>query len=66
MAYQRDTRLDRLRVMAMRKGYHLSNSVVGGYFRVTDDKDRTVVKPDGSKAFTESELKKFFGQLRDR
>jgi hypothetical protein len=66
MAYKRDTKLDRLRMMALRKGYTINKSVIGGYFRVVDDKERMVVKPDGSKAFSEVELKKFLGQLRDR
>lgn len=65
MAYKRDSRFDRLRELAQRKGFTINKSVIGGYFRVVDDRDRTVVKPDGSKAFSEIEVKKFLGQLRD-
>ena len=66
MANKRDNRLDRLRMLAQRKGFTINKSVIGGYFRVVDDKERTVVKPDGSKAFSEAEAKKFLGQLRDQ
>ena len=66
MAYQRDARFDRLRVLAQRKGFTINKSAIGGYFRVVDDKERTVVKPDGSKAFSEAEAKKFLAQLRDK